>query len=181
MEFTEKCLKSEKVFAGKLLKVWRDEVLLPDGREEVREVIHHSGAAVIVPILDDGDFILIKQFRYALGEVTIEFPAGKLEFGEDPLTCARRELEEETGYLADDWQELFQLHPAPGYSDERLWIFLARNLHAGKEKFDADEIVESVRMSQDDLWKRLRNGEITDAKTVAAICFLKCAYFSDSH
>ncbi len=173
MEFTEKCLRDRMVFDGKLLKVYRDEVVMPDGREEVREVIRHSGASVIVPITDDDQFIMVKQFRYALGSVTLEFPAGKLNQGEDPLDCARRELEEETGYLAESWEEILQLHPAPGYSDERLWIYLARNLHSGQSHADPDELVQVVKMPADELLSWSKKGKITDAKTVAALLYLQ--------
>lgn len=173
MDFTEKFLRGKRVYDGKLLKVHRDVIAMPDGHEEVREVIRHTGAAVIVPHLGDGLYILVRQYRYALGCETLEFPAGRLDPGEDPLESARRELQEETGYQARRWDLLFQLHPAPGYSDERLWIYLAEDLQPGQSSPDADELLLTVKMSLDEALNKLRAGQITDAKTVAALLFLK--------
>lgn len=173
VDLTERFLHGERVYDGKLLKVHRDTVAMPNGHEEVREVIRHCGASVIVPHLGDDRYVLVRQYRYALGRETLEFPAGRLDPGEEPLDSARRELKEETGYLATRWEELFQIHPAPGYSDERLWIYLAEDLQAGQNSPDPDELVLVVEMSLDEILRRLKKGEITDSKTVAALLYLQ--------
>lgn len=173
VKLTEEYLKGEKVYDGKLLKVHRDSVQLANGHQEIREVIRHPGAAVIVPCLSDGRYVLVRQFRYALGRETLEFPAGRLDPGEDPLTCAQRELREETGYEAATWNRILLLHPAPGYSDERLWIYRAENLQAGTSNLDADELVQVTSIALDEILDRISRSEITDAKTVAAAFFLK--------
>lgn len=173
MQLTEIFKQGEKTFDGKLLKVHRDIVRMPDGREEVREVLRHPGAAVVVPHLGAGRYVLVRQFRYAIGTETVEFPAGRLDDGEDPLACARRELAEETGFRAQRWKLLFHLHPAPGYTDELLYIYLADGLTAGENHPDADELVLSEQATLDQLVIWFQEGKITDAKTAAAILFLK--------
>jgi len=174
MDLKEKFIKGRRVYDGKLLKVHRDVIAMPDGRQKIREVIRHSGASVIVPHLGNYRFVMVRQFRYALGRETLEFPAGRLDVGEDPLICARRELKEETGYSAGRWEEMLMIHPAPGYSDEQLWIFKAEELKPGKNNLDSDELVQVVELSLDELMERLSKGKITDAKTVTALLFLKC-------
>lgn len=173
MELTEKFVRGEKVYDGKLLQVHRDIVALPDGSEEVREVIRHPGAAVVVPHLGHGRLVLVRQFRYALNRETLEFPAGRLDPQEDPLDCARRELAEETGYLAGKWRHLFSLHPAPGYTDERLEIYLAEDLSTGESHPDDDERVQLIEASFDQLVDWFQQGKITDSKTCAALLYLK--------
>ncbi len=174
MNLTEIPLHSKLVFDGILLKVYRDQVAMPDGQEKIREMIKHPGAAVIVPHLGDNRFVLVRQYRYALKRETLEFPAGRIDNGEDPQECARRELTEETGYQAGKMEPLFQIHPAPGYSDELLWIFKASDLVPGFTNPDPDELVTTVEMSLDELVELFRKCEITDSKTVNAIMFLKC-------
>ncbi len=173
MDLNERCQHSEKVYDGKLLQIYRDLVTLANGHEEVREVIRHPGAAVVVPHLGKGRYLLVRQFRYALRRETLEFPAGRLEPGEQPLDCARRELREETGYIAQRWTHLFSLHPAPGYSDELLEIFLAEGLTAGPSQPDEDEQVLAVQVSLKELLERFKAGRITDAKTNSALLYLK--------
>jgi len=170
----EKFLRGEIVFDGKLLEVHRDIVAMPDGHEEVREVIRHSGAAVIIPSLGDDKYVLVRQYRHALGRETLEFPAGRLDPGENPADCALRELTEETGYRAGKLEFLFNVHPAPGYTDELLWIYHASELTPGESRPDPDEIVFMVEMSLDELLHRFKNGEITDSKTLNALLYLKC-------
>ncbi|TKJ37627.1 ADP-ribose pyrophosphatase [candidate division LCP-89 bacterium B3_LCP] len=175
MDFEEKFKSGGLVFDGKLLKLHRDIIRKPDGREEIREVIRHPGAAVIVPRLRDGRFVLVRQFRYALNRETVEFPAGKLDPGEDPLFCAQRELKEETGYYADDLKLLLKMQPAPAYSDEILWIYSAEDLTAGKNSPDSDELVSVELYTMDALFALYKRGEISDGKTVAAL--LHCKLF----
>lgn len=174
MNLKETFLSGDRVYDGKLLKVHRDVVAMSGGREEIREVIRHPGAAVIVPQLDDGRFVLVRQFRYALGEEILEFPAGKLDQGEDPLPCAQRELREETGYQAGEWELLLKTHPLPGYSDELHYIYHARNLIPGASHPDPDERVCVETVSAEDLFSLVEKGGITDGKTIIASLYVQC-------
>ncbi len=162
-------LSSESVFDGVLLKVHRDEVRLPDGCDGIREYIRHPGAVLIVAQRADGHLLLVRQFRYALGRTVLEMPAGRIEPGEDLETCARRELVEETGFEARDWQHLGTIHPCLGYSDERIEIFLARGLTEVGARPDEDEFLQILSMDLDALDHAARAGEITDAKTLCAL------------
>ncbi len=130
------------VYDGSFLKVQSDTVRLPDGKHAVREYIRHPGAVVILPLFDDGSVLLERQFRYPLDQVFIEFPAGKIDPGEESLTCAKRELLEETGYSARDWQFLCTIHNAIAYSDEHLDIYLARGLTEGERRLDDGEFLD---------------------------------------
>lgn len=164
-------LSSESVFDGVLLKVHRDAVRLPDGSNGIREYIRHPGAVLIVAQRSDGRLLLVRQFRYALGRSVLEMPAGRIEPGEDLETCARRELVEETGFEARDWQYLGTIHPCLGYSDERIEIFLARELTEVGARPDEDEFLQILSMDLDALEEAVRAGEITDAKTLCALFF----------
>ena len=150
----------------------RDSVALPDGKLTAREYIKHPGAVVILPLLDDGTVLMERQFRYPLDRVFIEFPAGKIDAGEDPLACAKRELEEETGYTASDWQFVSTIHNAIAYSDEHLELYLARGLVAGPAKLDDGEFLETFTATIDDLLSWVRDGKITDVKTVIGVFWL---------
>jgi ADP-ribose pyrophosphatase len=160
------------VYDGHFLKVQRDRVALPDGKLTAREYIKHPGAVVILPLLDDGTVLMERQFRYPLDRVFIEFPAGKIDAGEDPLACAKRELEEETGYTAKDWQFVSTIHNAIAYSDEHLELYLARGLVAGPAKLDDGEFLETFTATIDDLLSWVRDGKITDVKTVIGVFWL---------
>ena len=160
---------SEAVFDGKLLHVRRDTVRLPDGTLATREYIVHPGAVLIVPVLPDGRLVVERQYRYPLGRVMIEFPAGKLDAGEAPLDTARRELREETGYLAGSWRWLGRVHPIVSYSTESIEFFVAEGLtHVGAQ-LDAGEFLDIALMSVDAMLAAIDREEITDAKTVAAL------------
>lgn len=165
----EEKLSTERVFDGALLKVWRDRVRLPDGGESVREYVRHPGAVVVVAQLPDGSLLFERQFRYPLGRAFLELPAGKIDAGEDILVCARRELREETGYEATDWQYVGVMHPCIGYSDERIEIFLARGLSHVGHAWDEGEFLEVLHMPIDAAEAAIRAGEITDAKTITAL------------
>jgi ADP-ribose pyrophosphatase len=173
MKLTEKFLSSEFIYDGKLLKLYRDRVELSDGQQEIREVIRHPGAAVIVPLLADGQIAMIQQYRYALSSETLEFPAGRLDVGEEPSICARRELSEETGYRTGKLTHLFCTYPAPGYTDELLWIYLAEELTPGQNHPDPDEQLYVVHLPLHEALNKLKTGEITDAKTICALLYLK--------
>ena len=165
----EQQLSSERVFDGALLKVWRDRVRLPDGGESVREYVRHPGAVVVVAQLPDGSLLFERQFRYPLGRAFLELPAGKIDAGEDILACARRELREETGYEACDWQYVGVMHPCIGYSDERIEIYLARGLTYVGHAWDEGEFLEILHMPIETAEAAIRAGQITDAKTITAL------------
>jgi len=164
---------SELAYEGHFLKVHRDKVRLPDGKESSREYIKHPGAVVVLPVFDDGTVLLERQFRYPLHDVFIEFPAGKIDPGEDPLECAKRELEEETGYTAKEWQFVCTIHNAIAYSDEHLDIFLARGLTAGASKLDEGEFLETFSATVPEMLEWVRAGKITDVKTVIGSFWLE--------
>jgi len=165
----ESKVDGEAVFDGKLLHVRRDTVRLADGTLATREYVVHPGAALVVPVLPDGRLVVERQYRYPLGRVMIEFPAGKLDPGETPLDSARRELREETGYLAASWQTLGQVHPIVSYSTETIEFFVAEGLTHVGARLDAGEFLDIVLMSVAAMLAAIDRGEITDAKTVAAL------------
>lgn len=162
-------LAGEDVFSGKLLKVKRDRVRLPDGRQATREYVVHPGAVVIIAERDDGRLIFERQFRYPLGRVFIELPAGKIHPGEDILLTARRELQEETGYAARDWHYLGVIHPCIGYSDERIEIFFARGLTHVGHALDDGEFLEVHELGLAEAIEAVRDGRLTDGKSVAGL------------
>jgi ADP-ribose pyrophosphatase len=160
---------SESVFDGKLLHVRRDTVRLPDGSLATREYVVHPGAVLIVPVLSDGRLVVERQYRYPVGAVFVEFPAGKLDPGESELATAQRELAEEAGYVATSWTPLGRIHSVVGYSNEAIDFFVAEGLTHVGAKLDAGEFLEIVTMSVDEMLGALDRGEITDAKSVAAL------------
>jgi ADP-ribose pyrophosphatase len=169
----ESKVDGELVYEGHFLKVQRDTIKLPDGKHAVREHIRHPGAVVILPLFDDGSVLLERQFRYPLDQVFIEFPAGKIDAGEDHLACAKRELQEETGYTATDWQFVCTIHNAIAYSDEHLDIYLARGLTAGERKLDEGEFLDIYKAPLSELLEQVRLGKVTDVKTVIGAFWLE--------
>jgi len=166
----ENRLTGETVYRGKLLRVERDRVRLPNGGETAREYIVHPGAAVVLALTDAGELVFERQFRYPLRRVFLELPAGKMDAGEAPEQTARRELLEETGYTARAWTHLGVMHPAIGYSDERIEIFFAQGLEQGTgQQLDAGEFLEVLTLPPAVVREKVRAGEISDAKTLAAL------------
>jgi ADP-ribose pyrophosphatase len=166
---TETMVASDAVFDGVLLHIRRDTVRLPDGSLAQREFVVHPGAALVVPVLPDGNLVAVRQFRYPVGEVFLEFPAGKIDPPENALATARRELTEEAGYEATVFTPLGRVHSVVGYSDEAIDLYVAEDLTFVGARPDVGEFVESVTISVDAMLEALDRGEITDAKTVAAL------------
>lgn len=164
---------SEQVWRGGFLDVRRELVRLPDGRQASREFVVHPGAVMIVPILDDGRLVVERQWRHPLGRAFIEFPAGKLDAGEDGGVCARRELAEETGYRARQWALAGVLHNAIAYSTEGIQIWFARGLQAGAARLDAEEFLEVQTTTLETLEAQARDGIVTDAKTLIGLLWLR--------
>jgi ADP-ribose pyrophosphatase len=162
-------LGSESVFDGVMLHVRRDRVRLPDGSEGSREFVVHPGAVLIVPILADGRLVLERQFRYPVGRVMLEFPAGKIDPQESPLATAQRELREEAGYSAANWQHLGTVHPEIGYSSEVIEMYVATGLSHVGAQLDEGEFLDVVPMTEPRLLEAFDRGEVTDGKTVAAL------------
>ena len=167
---SEKKISSEEIFDGVVLHVVRDTVELPNGHPAVREVIRHIGAVCVIPVTENNEVIVERQYRYPLDRVILEIPAGKLDApDEDRLSAVQRELREETGYSADEWTAIGDFHPAPAYSDEYITMYLARGLHKGKQDLDADEFLNVCAIPLKDLVDDVMSGKISDAKTQVAI------------
>lgn len=169
----EKKIGSEVLFQGRFLRAIRDTVALPDGGTATREYVIHPGAVVVIPLLDDGRIVLERQFRYPVGQAMVEFPAGKLDAGEDPLACGQRELLEETGYRAREWAKAGVMHLAVAYSTEVIHIYFARGLTAGDRKLDQGEFLDVLTATPADLLGWCRDGTVTDAKTLACSVWMQ--------
>ena len=165
----EKKLKSDLVYQGSFLNVRKDEVELPNGKKSTREYIPHPGAAMIVPVTDSGKLVMLRQFRYAVQSVFIEFPAGKIDAGEEPLATAKRELQEETGLIATTYQHLTTVHPVIGYSNEKIEIYLAKGLTQSEARLDEEEFLDVFEITDDQAMEMMKKGEITDVKTMVGL------------
>ena len=169
----EEAQGSELLFEGRFLHARRDAVRLPDGTTSTREYVVHPGAVVVIPLLDDGRVVLERQYRYPVGQVMIEFPAGKLDAGEDPWLCGQRELMEETGYRAREWAYAGRMHLAVAYSTEVIHIYFARGLEAGTRQLDAGEFLDVFSAEPQQLLDWCRDGTVTDAKTLSCALWLQ--------
>ena len=169
MDLTEKKLESEQLYDGKIVKLFRDRVELPNGKSAFREVVRHPGGVIILPLDDEGNVYMVRQFRYAYNQPVLEIPAGKLEYGEEPLSAARRELEEEIGATAKQWTHLGNIWPTPGFCDEVQHLYLARELTFGETHPDEDEFLEQVRMPFAEAVAMAADGRMQDSKSVVAL------------
>ena len=170
---TEKFLNSEVVFQGNLLNVFADKVELPNGKVASREYIKHPGAVAVVPITQEGNIVLVRQYRYPIGNVLLEVPAGKLDKGEDPDTCAFRELEEETGYVAKSIKRIASIYTTPGFTDEVIHLYIAENLTLSNPHPDEDEFLDVEIYSKEEIKTMIADGRINDAKSMLALLLAK--------
>lgn len=168
-ELEERTIQSTSIFKGKIIHVQLDEVELPNGNRATRELVRHAGAVSILAITEANKLVLVRQYRKPLEKTILEIPAGKLEPGEDPVDCARRELREETGYTADRFRRVAGFYTSPGFADEYLTIFAAEGLKQGEAVPDTDEFVETVELTLQEAFQKMASGEIDDAKTVVAL------------
>lgn len=164
---------SELLLQGNFLRAMRDTVRLPDGQTATREYVIHPGAVVVVPLLDDGRVVLERQYRYPVARVMTEFPAGKLDAGEDPLLCGQRELLEETGYSAREWAHAGAMHLAVAYSTEIIHVYFARGLSLGARQLDHGEFLDVFTATPEELIDWCRNGTVSDAKTLTCTLWLQ--------
>ena len=174
MHLQEETKRSEKTYQGKVFYVTRDQAELEDGKLVQRDVVHHSGGVCVVPLTDKGTVLMVQQFRYPMQQVTVEVPAGKIEPGEDPAECGRRELSEEAGRTCERYTYLGKLFPTPAYDTEVIHMYLARQLTFGERELDEDEFLNVFRLPLRELVDRVLRGEIPDAKTQAAALRVWC-------
>jgi ADP-ribose pyrophosphatase len=165
-------LGGHTLLSGGFIDVCKDEVRLPDGSTATREYIRHPGAVAVIPLLDDGRCVLVRQYRYPIAKVQLEWPAGKRDKGESTLSCAMRELQEETGFTASEWAYGGEIHNAAAYSDESIWLWFARGLTAGDKRPDEGEFVETVVMTVDQIDAANLAGELPDVKTQIGLSWL---------
>lgn len=165
----EKVVSSNEIFNGRILKVKLDKVLLPNGKISSREVVLHPGAVAILPILPNGDIVFVKQYRYPIDSIIYELPAGKLELNEKPLKCAIRELSEETGYDTNNLEFLTTIVTTPGFSNENIYLYLAKNLIKSKQHLDEDEFIDVEVLSVSKVKQMILEGNIFDSKTLSAL------------
>lgn len=169
----ETCLGGRTLLRGSFLELRRDDVRLPDGTLATREYIQHPGAVAVVPLLDDGRAVLVRQYRHPVRKVLLEFPAGKRDAGETTLACAVRELAEETGYRAREWAFAGEIHNASAYSTESIWLWFARGLLPGPTRLDPGEFVETVLMTEAELDAADASGDLPDVKTLIGLSWLR--------
>lgn len=176
MNLFEKTLHSTSIYKGTIIDLEVHDVELPDGQTSKRELIYHNGAVAVCPITPENKVILVKQFRKACEKPLLEIPAGKLEQGEERISAAKRELEEETGYIADELEHITEMYGSPGFSNEKLSIYMAENLTKGKMHLDEDEFLELAYYDMNEIKTLLDNKEIEDAKTIIALQHLLLNY-----
>ena len=175
MIFEEKTLESERMYTGSIFNIRKDKVTVMNG-SSYRDILEHNGGSVIVPIKDNGNVVMVRQYRKAADAVMLEAPAGKIDEGENPLDAAKRELKEETGYTASDVTLLTEMMPTPGYSEEVLYLYVATGLVPGETDFDENEAIDIVEYHIDELFDMVMSGKIRDGKTQVAVLMVKNLY-----
>lgn len=173
MVYEEKTMKSDKLYEGKIINLRIDTVEMPEKRYSKREIVEHPGGVGIVTITDDNSLILVRQYRKAVNKMLLEIPAGKLEINEEPRETAIRELREETGYTANNYRYLMEFYTSPGYTTEKIYMFMATDLIEGNQELDLGEYCEIEKYSIEDLIKMIDRGEIIDSKTIIGINLAK--------
>ena len=173
MDLIEKTVSTEEIFDGRVVKLRVDKVELPDGKLQTREVISHPGGVGVIAMDDENNVLMVKQFRPGAKGVLLEIPAGKLEYGENPEECGRRELSEETGFIANEFSHLAKFYVTPAYCEEIINIYFARNLVPSKQHLDEGEFLDVLKISFDELYEKVINNEIKDGKTIIAVLKLK--------
>lgn len=169
MNFEEKTLDSEYVYRSKIIDVRYDNVEIPTGKKSMRIVVEHSGGVVVVAQKSPETVLMVKQYRYPIKETVLELPAGKLEKGEDPFLAAQRELEEETGYKSNNWQSLGYINTTPGFCNEKLYLYYAKDLEFVGEHPDDGEIIQCFEYEISEIFNKIKSGEINDAKTICGL------------
>ncbi len=169
VELKEEYISSKKIFEGSILQLQVDTVRLPHGKTATRELVKHPGAVVVLPLTEEQELVLVKQYRYAAGEILLELPAGKRDEGEDPLICARRELKEETGYSATEMKIHSAFYTCPGFSDELIYLIIAKGLVEGEPCPDEGEFIDVLTLPLEKAVRMVLDGEIKDAKTAYGI------------
>lgn len=172
-DIIEKILKIDTVYNGKIFNIQKRTIKLQSGKKIQREIIKHPGSVAIIPFLDNETIILIEQYRNAIEKAILEIPAGTLEINEKPIECARRELLEETGYLAKNFRKLLVGYTTPGYSDEKMHFYVATDLTFKKKNLDEDENIKTKMIKLDEINQMIKNGEIMDLKTICGISMIK--------
>ena len=170
--------REETIYQARVFRLCRERMILPNGIQADFDVIHHPGSSAIVPLLPDNHVVMVKQYRPSVEDFIWEVPAGTLNPGEDPLECARRELIEEAGYRAKHWEKLIEILPAPGYTDERIHLYAARDLHPAPQNLDKDEVLEVTRLALGETLTMIKDGRIQDALTIIGL-FLVSTSFRD--
>ncbi|WP_078553149.1 NUDIX domain-containing protein [Bacillus alkalicellulosilyticus] len=169
----EKTINTTTIYEGRIIDLVIDDVELPDGKMSKRELIKHPGAVAVIPVTKEGKLVMIRQYRKALDKVIVEIPAGKLEPGEEPLPCAKRELEEETGYQSEMLEYVTSFYTSPGFADEIIHLYFTDQLTEGNLNLDDDEFVELVEVTLEEAQKMITTREIYDAKTAFAVQYLQ--------
>lgn len=174
MHLEEKTISSDEIYNGRIFKVTKDMALLENGREALREVVHHSGGVTVIPITDNNEIIMVKQYRYPYHKAILEIPAGKLEKGESHYDAGKRELLEETGCTCSEYEFLGEVFPTPAYVTEVIYMYMARGLEFSKQNLDSDEFLDVVKLPVEKAFEMVMNGEIADSKTQIGV--LKAYY-----
>jgi ADP-ribose pyrophosphatase len=169
MDYYEKTIDEKHIYKGNVIDISTQTVILPNGKKATRDIVKHPGAAVIIPISTNREIYLVEQYRKPIDRITLEIPAGKLDEGEEPIICAKRELKEETGLESKNIKHVASIHSTPGFSNEILHLFVATELTEGKSNADEDEFISSVKIPIEKALKMVLDGEITDSKTIIGV------------